>query len=174
MVKSHGNRRVNAAVGCQQQWSGVMLVKVRRLALVLAGLLCAIPAQAGEMRAGEARQFIAGRHFAYHCFDGTIGNGRIYADGSVAGYIQVGGSGPRRYVVLPAGTLRIRGEQFCASIHGLPFEPCFNLNRTSSLSFRGSVSGLGFAYCDFSRGSARAEISRPIRLHSLRASITGN
>ena len=58
------------------------------------------------MRADEARQFIAGKHFAYSCFDGTTGNGRIYADGSVAGYIQPGGSGPRRYVVLPTGTLR--------------------------------------------------------------------
>jgi hypothetical protein len=43
--------------------------------------------------------------------------------------------------------------------------------RTSSYSFRGAVSGLGFAYCDFSRGSARAELSRPLRLPSLRASI---
>ena len=33
--------------------------------------------------------------FAYTCFDGTTGAGRIYADGSVAGNIQVGGSGPR-------------------------------------------------------------------------------
>ena len=59
------------------------------------------------MRADEARQFIAGKHFAYNCFDGTSGNGRIYADGSVAGYVQLGGSGPRRFVVLPAGTLQV-------------------------------------------------------------------
>jgi hypothetical protein len=33
------------------------------------------------------------------------------------------------------------------------------------VSFRGSVSGLGFAYCDFSRRSARADLSRsPLRL----------
>ena len=82
-----------------------MLVKVQRLALVVAALVCAIPAKAEEMRADEARQFIAGKHFSYSCFDGTTGNGRIYADGSVAGYIQPGGSGPRRYVVLPTGTL---------------------------------------------------------------------
>ena len=84
-----------------------MLVKVQRLAVVVAGSgVCAIPAKAEEMRATEARQFIAGKHFSYSCFDGTNGNGRIYADGSVAGYIQPGGSGPRRYVVLPTGTLR--------------------------------------------------------------------
>ena len=83
-----------------------MLVKVQRLALVMAALVCAVPAKAEEMRADEARHFIAGKHFAYNCFDGTNGNGRIYADGSVAGYIQPGGNGPRRYVVLPTGTLR--------------------------------------------------------------------
>jgi len=148
-----------------------MLGKTRQLVLVLTGFLCAIPAQAGEMRAGEARQFIAGKHFAYRCFDGTTGNGRIYADGSVAGYIQVGGNGPRRYVVLPTGTLRVHGDQYCASLRGIPFEPCFNLNRTSQASFRGAISGLGFAYCDFQKGSARAELHhRPMRRgHEIRA-----
>lgn len=136
------------------------MVWFRRLALVAVGLMCAFPAKAEEMRAAEARYFVAGKHFAYRCFDGTVGNGRIYADGSVAGYIQVGGNGPRRYVVLPTGTLRVRGDQYCASLRGIPFEPCFNLNRTSAVSFRGSISGLGFAYCDFSRGSARADLQR--------------
>ena len=56
--------------------------------------------------------FIAGKHFSYSCFDGTTGNGRIYADGSVAGYIQLGGSGPQRYVVLPTGTLRTNGDRY--------------------------------------------------------------
>jgi hypothetical protein len=148
-----------------------MLSKVQQLGLVLTALLSAIPARAGDMRATEARQFIAGKHFAYRCFDGTIGNGRIYADGSVAGYIQVGGNGPRRYVVLPTGTLRVHGDQYCASLRGIPFEPCFNLVRTSQVSFRGSVSGLGFAYCDFHKGSARAELhQRPTRrVHEIRA-----
>jgi hypothetical protein len=136
-----------------------------RLAIVLAGLVNATPSLAEELRPDEARRFVAGKHFAYNCFEGTNGHGRIYADGSVAGFIQIGGSGPRRYVVLPAGTLRVRGEQYCASVRGIPFEPCFNLNRTSQVSFRGSVSGLGFAYCDFSRRSARADLSRsPLRL----------
>ena len=92
-----------------------------------------------------------------HCFEGTTGSGRIYADGSVAGYIQIRGTGPRRFVVLPAGTLRVKGDRYCASVRGVPFEPCFNLNRTSQVSFRGAVSGLGFAYCDFHRRSARAD-----------------
>ena len=111
-----------------------------RLAIVLAGLASAMPAGAEEMRADEARRFVAGKHFAYTCFEGTSGHGRIYADGSVAGYIQIGGNGPRRYVVLPAGTLRVRGDQYCASLRGMPFEPCFNLQKTSHVSFRAGAS----------------------------------
>ncbi len=148
-----------------------MLVKVQRMALVAAGLVCAIPAKAEEMRAGEARQFIAGKHFAYNCFDGTNGNGRIYADGSVAGYIQPGGSGARRYVVLPTGTLRPNGDRYCASLRGIPFEPCFNLDRTSQVSFRGSISGLSFAYCNFTKRSSRADLqASTYRLRGVRAS----
>jgi hypothetical protein len=125
-----------------------------------------MPVSAEEMRADEARRFIAGKQFSYTCFDGTAGNGRINADGSVTGYIQIGGTGPRRYVVLPANTLRVQGQQYCASVAGVPFQPCFSLNRTSQVSFRGSVTGLGFAYCDFQRRSARADLARPaLRLH---------
>ena len=149
-----------------------MLVRIQRVALIVAGLLFAIPAQAGEMRADEARHFIAGKHFTYSCFDGTTGNGRIYADGSVAGYIQPGGAGPRRYVVLPTGTLRPSGDRYCASLRGIPFEPCFNLDRTSQVSFRGSIAGLGFAYCNFVRRSTRADLqsASAYRLRGVRAS----
>ena len=148
-------------------------MKVQRLALVAAAtLVWAIPAKAEELRATEARQFIAGRHFSYTCFDGTNGNGRIYADGSVAGYIQPGGSGPRRYVVLPTGTLRTSGDRYCAALRGIPFEPCFNLDRTSQVSFRGSISGLGFAYCNFTRRGSRGDLQAApaYRLRGVRAS----
>jgi hypothetical protein len=50
---------------------------------------------------------------------------------------------------LPGNTLQIRGQTVCASIKGIPFEPCFNLDKRDERSFRGSVSGMGFAYCDF-------------------------
>jgi hypothetical protein len=147
-----------------------MVSKFKRLALVVAGLVCAIPAQAEELKAEQARQFIAGKHFSYNCFDGTVGNGRIYADGSVAGYIQAGGTGPRRYVVLPAGTLQVKGDRYCATLRGVPFEPCFNVARTSQVAFRGAVSGLGFAYCDFTRRSSRADLYRsPMRTRDVRA-----
>jgi hypothetical protein len=148
-------------------------MKVQRLALVVAAtFVWAIPAKAEELRATEARQFIAGKHFSYNCFDGTNGNGRIYADGSVAGYIQPGGSGPRRYVVLPTGTLRMSGDRYCASLRGIPFEPCFNLDRTSQVSFRGSISGLGFAYCNFTRRGSRGDLQAApaYQLRGVRAS----
>lgn len=141
-----------------------MTGKFARLAVVLAGLGGSLPAAAEELRADDARRFIAGKMFAYTCFEGTSGAGRIYSDGSVVGYIQVRGSAPR-YVALPAGTLRIAGERYCAQVRGMPFKPCFNVERTSEVSWRGSISGLGFAYCDFHRRGARAEIARgPTRL----------
>ena len=127
--------------------------------------------QAEEMRASEAKLFVAGKHFTYSCFDGTSGSGRIYADGSVAGYIKIGGRGPQKYVVLPTGTLKASGDRYCASLRGIPFEPCFNLTRTSGVSFRGSISGFSFAYCDFTRRGSRGDLHRPTKLHELRASV---
>jgi len=123
---------------------------VRSFALTV-GLLAAVPAVAGEMSAEEARRFVIGKMFNYTCFEGTRGLGRVNADGSVTGSIQFQGSGEVRHAYLPANTLQVKGESVCASLRGLPMQPCFNLERTSANSFRGSVSGLGFAYCDFTR-----------------------
>ena len=73
--------------------------------------------------------------------------------------MQHRGSGPTRSVWMPAGTLKVKGEAVCAALKGMPFEPCFTLTRTSEHSFRGAVSGFGFAYCDFTRRSAVASAS---------------
>jgi len=132
---------------------------VRGVAL-LVGLLAAVPAVAGEMSADEARRFVIGKMFSYTCFEGTRGQGRVHPDGSVVGSIQFQGQGPMRYAALPAGTLRVKGESVCASLRGLPIEPCFNLERHDSNSFRGSVAGLGFAYCEFTRNQGRPHIVR--------------
>lgn len=137
-------------------------------------LLASAPAFAEEMNAAEARRFVVGKLFTFTCFEGTKGMGRIYHDGSVTGTIQFRGGGPVRYAALPANTLRVKGEAVCASLKGLPFEPCFNLEKTDAKSFRGSVSGLGFAYCEFTRrGGGRLEIAKnsrpPLRLHSAKA-----
>lgn len=148
-------------------------MSVRNLGPAIAVIVfaSAVPAAAENMNADEARHFIAGKQFTYQCFEGTTGRGRINADGSVAGYISIRGSDTPRFVVLPAGTLRVKGNQYCASVRGVPFEPCFHVLRTSTYSFRGAVSGLGFAYCDFSRRSARADMSRPpLRLRNTRSS----
>lgn len=140
---------------------------IARFVIVLAIWLAAGPASAEPMSPDTARRFVAGKLFAFNCFDGSRGAGRIYGDGSVIGSIQVRGTGPVRSVWLPAGTLRVKGEAVCASLKGMPIEPCFNLDRTSDTSFRGSVSGLGFAYCDFTRrhllagGSLRRNPSEP-------------
>jgi hypothetical protein len=127
-----------------------------RSAVVLAALLAGAGSVAGEQLSVEgARQFVVGKLFAFNCFEGTRGAGRIYSDGSVAGTVQFGGNGPVRYVVLPPNTVRPQGQAVCASVAGVPFQPCFNVDRTDPQSFRGSVSGLGFAYCDFTRRNNR-------------------
>jgi hypothetical protein len=123
-------------------------------------LLAAFPVMAGQMSAEEARRFVIGKMFSYNCFDGTRGAGRIHADGSIVGTIQVRGDGPVRNAWLPAGTIRVKEERVCASVRGMPIEPCFNLERTDNNTFRGSVSGLGFAYCDFSRHRGRVTFTR--------------
>jgi hypothetical protein len=125
-----------------------------RIAIVIAVLSMAGAVVAEPMNADTARRFIVGKMFSYSCFDGTRGTGRIFGDGSVAGTIQLRGSGPMHHASLPAGTVRVKGESICASLRGMPFEPCFNLDRTDGQSFRGSVAGLGFAYCDFTRRPA--------------------
>jgi hypothetical protein len=69
----------------------------------------------------------------------------------------------------------------CASLQGIPFEPCFNLDKTNDQSFRGSVSGFGFAYCDFTRRvsvavgiSGRRQPSAPVALGTAEASAAGS
>jgi len=122
------------------------------------------------MNADEARRFVAGKVFAFTCFDGTRGAGRVSDDLGAAGSIQFSGSGPIRHMRLPGNTLQIRGQSVCASIKGLPFEPCFNLDKRDDRSFRGSVSGMGFAYCDFRHQGASQmlmarSVARPRSLH---------
>ena len=85
------------------------------------------PAIAGSMNADEARRFVAGKVFAFTCFDGTRGAGRILDDLGAAGAVQFSGAGPVKHLRLPGNTLQIRGQNVCASIKGIPFEPCFNL-----------------------------------------------
>jgi hypothetical protein len=132
------------------------------LGAVTAGAMI-VPAMAGMMNAEEARRFVAGKVFAFTCFDGTRGAGRILDDMGAAGAVQFSGAGPVRHLRLPGNTLQVRGQAVCASIKGIPFEPCFNLDKKDERSFRGSVSGLGFAYCDFHhQGAAQMLLARAV------------
>jgi hypothetical protein len=134
---------------------------LRSFALTV-GLLAGLPAVAGEMNADEARRFVIGKMFSYTCFEGTRGQGRVNLDGSVAGSIQLQGGGAVRYAHLPPNTLQVKGESVCASLRGLMIQPCFNLERTGDTSFRGSISGLGFAYCEFTRHGGRTTVAHSV------------
>ncbi|WP_315706859.1 MULTISPECIES: hypothetical protein [unclassified Bradyrhizobium] len=142
------------------------------LGTVTAGAMIA-PAIGGSMTADEARKFVAGKVFAFTCVDGTRGAGRILDDMGAAGAVQFAGSGPVRHIRLPGNTLQIRGQNVCASLKGLPFEPCFNLDKKDDRSFRGSVSGLGFAYCDFQhQGGATMLMARAVARPHARSTRT--
>src|SRR5260221_12845583 len=130
---------------------------VTRLAMVVLIFLAAGPACAESPTPDAARRFVAGKLFAFNCFDGSRGAGHIYGDGSVIGTIQFRGMGPARTVSLPPGTLRVRGEAVCASLQGMAFEPCFYLEKTTERGFRGSW--MGFDYFDFTQRMSGAGLS---------------
>ncbi len=124
----------------------------------LLGALLA-PVAAAEMKPEEAKRFIAGKLFSYSCFDGTKGAGRIQADGSVVGTMQVN-SGRMRFVSLPPGTIKLTSDSICASLPHALIQPCFNVVQTSATSFRGSLRAFSFAYCDFQRHNSRMDLAR--------------
>src|SRR5262249_48703952 len=88
--------------------------------VVVATLFATSLACAEPLSPDAARRFVAGKLFAFNCFDGSRGAGRIYGDGSVIGTIQFRGAGPVRSVWLPAGTLGAKGAAGCAPRGGLP------------------------------------------------------
>jgi hypothetical protein len=128
-----------------------------RAAAVLTAMTFAAPAFAEPLNAEAARHFVAGKLFSFTCFEGTTGSGRIFADGSVAGVVRMGG-GNTRFMHLPPGTLYAKNDGICSNMKGALINPCFDLSRTSDKSFRGAISGLGFAYCDFVRGGNAREM----------------
>src|ERR1700726_2607651 len=89
-----------------------MLVRVAVVAG--ASVLGAVSATAEELGPEQAKAFVVGKLFAYTCFDGTAGMGRIFADGSVVGTIRPGGRGEVRFAALPAGTLQVKNGAMCA------------------------------------------------------------
>lgn len=133
-------------------------VAVAFACLLSVGALTAGPVAAEELNPEQARAFVVGKLFSYNCFEGTAGVGRIFADGSVVGTIRIRGQGQTRFAALPAGTIRVDGGSMCAHLSGLPITPCFKVEKTDYRSFRGSISGFGFAYCDFHQHNPRAQL----------------
>lgn len=155
MVRRRLRSFVNFGVGSNVVGSP-MLLRVA-VALCACGLGIA-SAAAEELGPEEARAFVVGKLFSYVCFDGTAGMGRVFADGSVVGTIRPMGRGEVRFAALPAGTLQVKNGAMCAHLNGLPIEPCFRVQRIDHRRFRGSISGLGFAYCDFYQHNPRPQI----------------
>ena len=129
-----------------------------RVAIVCAFVVGAASAVAEELAPEQARAFVVGKLFSYTCFDGTVGMGRIFSDGSVVGTIRPGGQSQVRFAALPAGTIKVSPNSMCAHLAGLPIEPCFRVQKIDYRSFRGSISGLSFAYCDFYQRNPRSGI----------------
>ena len=136
---------------------------LRRVAIVCAcvfaaGISATSLALAEDLGPEQARAFVVGKLFSYSCFEGTAGSGRIFADGSVIGTIKIRGQGETRFAALPAGTIKVDGGSMCAHLPGLPITPCFRVQKIDYRSFRGSVSGMGFAYCDFYQRNPRSQL----------------
>jgi hypothetical protein len=138
--------------------SGARSMRKRTAILCAAQVLIASSTVAEELSPEQARAFVVGKLFAYSCFDGTAGMGRIFADGSVVGTITPGGIGEPRFSALPAGTVKADGNSICAHVSGLPIVPCFRVQRTGSQSFRGSMAGFDSAYCDFYQRKSPAQL----------------
>ncbi len=128
--------------------------------IVTAGLLRSSGiAGAEELGAEQARAFVVGKLFAFTCFEGTTGVGRILSDGSVVGAVRIHGQGEPQFHKLPAGTVRIDGQFLCANVAGLPFTPCARVEKIDYRSFRSSLVGLSFAYCDFYQRNPRSHLA---------------
>jgi hypothetical protein len=125
--------------------------------LAVSVVAVSVPARAQALNAEQARHFVAGKLFTFNCFEGSTGSGRIFHDGSVVGLVRMQGQGPIRFMRMPAGTLFVKDGGICSQVKGAFFNPCFNLTKTSANSFRGQISGFGFAYCEFTRGAGRIE-----------------
>jgi len=129
-----------------------------RVGVLCVCVLASASAIAEDLGPDQARAFVVGKLFDYNCFDGTEGMGRIFSDGSVVGTIRAGGQGQTRFAALPAGTIRVEGTAMCAHLPGSIFQPCFRVQKIDYRSFRGSISGLSFAYCDFRQRNPRSRL----------------
>ena len=158
MVRGRLRNLVNIAVVIRLE-SSMLRVVVVSACLLGAGLLGVASAIAEDLGPEQARSFVVGKLFAYNCFEGTSGVGRVFPDGSVVGTIRIRGQGETHFAALPAGTIRVDSGSMCAHLSGLPITPCFRVTKIDYKSFRGSLSGMGFAYCDFYQRNPRTQLT---------------
>ena len=59
-------------------------------------------------------------------------------------------------------------------ISALPFEICFDLDRTDEKSFRGSLAGLSVASCQFTRQAGQAGMARTSLPLSIKPTIAAS
>jgi hypothetical protein len=145
------SNRANAVASGDIHHGGSNVTKTGYALVVMAALWAAVPAIAGNMGADEAQRFVVGNLFSFSCFEGTSGEGRVYADGSIGGVIRLAGSGSSQYGTLPPGTLRVRGDAICGLITGMTYEVCFDLDRIDQKTFRGSLAAMKSAFCQFTK-----------------------
>ena len=165
MVKKRLRNLVNVAL--LSNGGGDILVRVALVCVcgLGVGILGAGSTAAEDLAPEQASAFVVGKLFSYTCFEGTAGMGRSFPDGSVVGTIRIRGEGETRFAALPPGTIRVDGPAICAHLSGLPITPCFRVQRIDNHSFRGSVAGLDFAYCDFYQRNPRTHlVSNPANL----------
>jgi hypothetical protein len=160
MVRIRLRNLVNVALLSRVESTMLLRVAV----VICACALAAASAIAEDLGPEQARAFVVGKLFAYNCFDGTNGIGRVFPDGSVVGTIRPGGRGELRFAALPPGTIKVTHRSVCAHLAGLPIQPCFRVQRIDYRSFRGSLSGFGFAYCDFRQRNPRAHLTHHRRV----------
>jgi hypothetical protein len=164
MVKKRLKDLVNVAL--LSSGGGGMFVRVALVCVcgLGVGTLGAGCATAEDLASEQASAFVVGKLFSYTCFEGTAGIGRIFPDGSVVGTIRIRGEGETRFAALPPGTIRVDGPAICAHLSGQPISPCFRVRKIDNRSFRGSVAGMDFAYCDFYQRDPRTHlISNPAK-----------
>ena len=157
MVKKQLKNLVNVAPVSNRRGGMLLRVAIIWACGLGAGILgtgCIAAEDLGPEQASAA--FVVGKLFSYNCFDGTAWMGRIFSDGSIIGTIRIRGEGEARFAALPPGTIRVDGPAICAHLSGLLIRPCFKVQKIDRASFRGSITGLDFAYCDFYERNPRA------------------
>jgi hypothetical protein len=132
------------------------LPMVVRLALLGVCAAAATSAFAQELGPRDPWAFMLGKLFTLTCSDGTVGEGRLLADGSVVGKIRPHGQGEMRAGTLPPGTVRASNTGLCAYFQGLPFPALPDVRRIDRRRFHASMSIMGLSSCDVDSVAARS------------------